>query len=89
MNVYAALMLLSGILCAVLSLVTWLFRTRERINRVFSFFTLALALDSFVFFVTFQFGPSLDNIVLWMQMTMAVGFLVPLGLVFFFLAFTG
>lgn len=82
-------MLISGILCAVLSVVTWLFRTRERINRVFSFLTLALAIDSFAYFTMFQFGHSMDNAVVWMRITFAAGYLVPTAVILFFLAFTG
>jgi signal transduction histidine kinase len=88
MNIYAVPMLISGILCTVLAVVTWLFRRRERINRVFSFFTLALALDAFAFFVWFQFG-TVENIHTWMRITFTAGFVVPLGLLFFFFAFTG
>jgi signal transduction histidine kinase len=81
-------MLISGILCALLSVITWLFRRRENINRVFSLFTLALALDAFAFFMWFQFG-SVENINTWMRITFTAGFVVPLGLIFFFFAFTG
>ena len=89
MNIHSVPMLISGILCAVLSVITWLFRTREHINRVFSFFTLTLALDSFAYFVMFQFGSTMDNITPWMRITFAAGFFVPIGLVLFFFAFTG
>jgi signal transduction histidine kinase len=82
-------MLISGVLCTVLSVITWLSRGREHINRVFSFLTLALALDSFAFFVMFQFGSTMDNISFWMRITFAAGFVVPLGIVLFFFAFTG
>jgi signal transduction histidine kinase len=82
-------MLISGILCTVLSLTTWLFRRRENINRVFAFLTLALAIDSFAYFVMFQFGHAMDNSVLWMRLTFTAGYLVPTGVVLFFLAFTG
>lgn len=88
MNIYIVPMLISGILCTVLSVVTWLFRRRENINRVFSFFTLTLAIDSFAFFVWFQFG-SIENIDTWMRLTFTAGFLVPTGLILFFIAFTG
>jgi len=81
-------MLISGVLCALLSVVTWLFRRRERINRIFSLFTLALAFDSFAFFLWFQFG-SVETIHTWMRITFTAGFVVPTGLIFFFLAFTG
>ncbi len=81
-------MLISGILCALLSVVTWLFRRRESINRVFSVFTLALALDAFAYFTWFQFG-SVEHIETWMRITFTAGFLVPIGLIFFFFAFTG
>ena len=88
MNIYSAPMLIAGVLCSVLAVVTLLFRRRENINRVFSFFTLALALDSFSYFLWFQFG-SIENIDTWMRMTFTAGFLVPTGLIFFFFAFTG
>lgn len=88
MNIHSVPMLISGILCTVLSLMTWLFRTRERINRVFSFLTLALALDSFAYFAMFQFGHTMDNIAFWMRITFTAGFLVPIGIVLFFFAFT-
>ncbi len=88
MNIYSVPMLISGILCALLSVITWLFRRREKINRVFSLFTLALALDAFAFFMWFQFG-RVDNINTWMRITFTAGFLVPLGLLFFFFSFTG
>jgi signal transduction histidine kinase len=88
MNLYSVPMLISGILCALLSLITWLFRRRESINRVFSFFTLALALDAFAFFAWFQFG-SIENINSWMRITFSAGFVVPTGLIFFFFSFTG
>ena len=88
MNIYAVPMLISGILCALLAVITWLFRRRERINRVFSLFTLALALDAFAFFLWFQFG-SVENIDTWMRITFTAGFVVPTGLIFFFFAFTG
>jgi signal transduction histidine kinase len=88
MNIYSVPMLISGILCALLSVITWLFRRRESINRVFSLFTLALALDAFAFFMWFQFG-SVENINTWMRITFTAGFVVPTGLIFFFFAFTG
>jgi hypothetical protein len=81
-------MLVSGVLCILLSIVTWLFRRRENINRVFSLFTLALAIDSFTFFIWFQFG-SAEHIHTWMRITFTIGFFVPITLIFFFLAFTG
>lgn len=88
MNIYAIPMLISGILCAVLAVVTWLFRRRERINRVFSFFALALTADALAFFAWFQFG-SVENIHTWMRITFSAGFVVPMSLIFFFFAFTG
>jgi signal transduction histidine kinase len=88
MNIYSVPMLISGILCTLLSGITWLFRRREKINRVFSFFTLTLAIDSFAFFLWFQFG-SIEKINTWMRATFTLGFLVPIGLLFFFFAFTG
>lgn len=88
MNIYIVPMLISGILCTLLSAITWLFRRRENINRVFSFFTLTLAIDSFAFFAWFQFG-SIENIHTWMRITFTAGFLVPIGLILFFFAFTG
>ena len=88
MNLFSVPMLISGILCALLSVITWLFRRRENLNRVFSFFTLTLAIDSFAFFIWFQFG-SLENIFTWMRITFSAGFLVPTGLILFFFAFTG
>jgi len=89
MNIHAVPMLISGVLCTVLAIVTWLFRTRERINHVFAFLTLALALDSFAYFVMFQFGGGLEHIALWMRLTFAAGFFVPIGVVLFFFTFTG
>jgi signal transduction histidine kinase len=89
MNIHSVPMLISGILCTVLSVITWLFRTRENINRVFSFLALALAIDSFAFFAMFQFGHTMDNIVLWMRITFTAGFLVPIAIILFFFAFTG
>jgi signal transduction histidine kinase len=88
MNIYSVPMLISGILCTLLSVITWLFRRRENINRIFSFFTLTLAIDSFAFFAWFQFG-SIENINTWMRLTFTLGFLVPIALIFFFFAFTG
>ena len=88
MNIYSIPMLISGVLCIVLSVITWLFRTRERINRVFSFLTLALAIDSFAFFAMFQFGSTMDTIAPWIRITFAAGFFVPFALVLFFFAFT-
>ena len=87
-NIYIVPMLISGILCTLLSVITWMFRRRENINRVFSFFTLTLAIDSLAFFVWFQFG-SIENIDTWMRITFTAGFLVPTGLILFFIAFTG
>ena len=81
-------MLISGILCALLAVITWLFRRRESINKVFSLFTLALAVDAFAFFAWFQFG-RVENIHTWMRITFTAGFIVPTGLIFFFYAFTG
>lgn len=78
MNIYSISMLISGILCALLSIVTQLFRRRENINRVFSFFTLALVIDNFAFFTWFQFG-KIENIDTWMRITFTVGFIVPTG----------
>jgi signal transduction histidine kinase len=37
----------------------------------------------------FQFGHTMDNIVLWMRITFTAGFLVPIGIILFFFAFTG
>ena len=88
MNIYSVPMLVSGVLCALLSIVTWLFRRRENLNRVFSFFTLTLAVDSFAFFAWFQYG-SVQNIETWMRLTFVAGFLVPIGIILFFFAFTG
>ena len=88
MSIYSVPMLISGILCSLLAIVTWLIRRHESINRVFSFFTLALALDAFAFYSWFQFG-SVDNIGTWMRILVAAGFLVPTGLILFFFAFTG
>ncbi|UCE19468.1 MAG: ATP-binding protein [Gemmatimonadota bacterium] len=88
MNIYSVPMLISGVLCALLAVITWLFRRRERINRVFSLFTLALALDAFAFFLWFQFG-NVESINTWMRITFTAGFVVPIGLIFFFFAFTG
>jgi signal transduction histidine kinase len=88
MNIYFVPMLISGILCALLSVVTWLFRRRENINRVFSFFTLTLAIDSFANFIWFQFG-SIEHIDTWLRLTFTAGFLVPVGLILFFISFTG
>lgn len=89
MNIHSVPMLISGILCAVLAIVTWLFRTRERINRVFSFLTLALAIDSLAYFAMFQYGHAMDIAAFWMRITFAAGYLVPTTLILFFLAFTG
>lgn len=88
MNIYFVPVLISGILCALLSTITWLFRRRENINRIFSFFTLALALDSFVTFAWSQFG-RIEDIQIWMRVAFMVGFLVPVGVILFFFAFTG
>ena len=88
MNIYSVPILISGILCTLLSVITWLLRRRESINRIFSFFTLALALDAFAFFMWFQLG-SVENINTWMRITFSGGFVVPTGLIFFFFAFTG
>jgi len=82
-------MLVSGVLCTALAIVTWLFRRRERINHVFAFLTLALALDSFAYFVMFQFGGGMEHIALWMRLTFAAGFFVPIAVVLFFFTFTG
>ena len=81
-------MLISGILCTLLAVITWLFRRRETINKVFSFFTMTLAIDSLAYFSWFQFG-SVEHINTWMRVTFAAGFLVPTGLILFFFAFTG
>ncbi|MBF0431836.1 MAG: hypothetical protein HQK83_11185 [Fibrobacteria bacterium] len=88
MNILYVPMLLSGILCTLLAIINWLFRRRENINRVFSFFTLTLALDSFGYFLWFQHG-SMEHIKIWMHAIMAIGTLVPIGLILFFFAFTG
>ncbi len=69
MNIFYVPALISGILCALLSVITWLFRRRENINRVFAFFTLALALDSFGYFLWFQFG-SIEHINTWMRISL-------------------
>lgn len=89
LNIHSVPMLVAGILCTVLAVITWLFRRRERINRAFSFLTLALAIDSFAYFAMFQFGHRIADIVPWMRITFTVGFLVPTALVLFFFAFTG
>lgn len=88
MNIYSVPMLISGVLCATLSVVTWLFRGRESLNRIFSMFTLVLALDALAFFFWFQFG-SLESIGTWIRITFSAGFIVPVGIIFFFLAITG
>ena len=88
MNIHFVPMLISGILCALISIITWLLRRRENINRVFSFFTLTLALDSFAYFVWFQYGRT-EDIHTWMRIIFPIGILVPIGLMFFFFAFTG
>ncbi len=88
MNIYSVPILISGVLCTLLSIITWLFRRRESINRVFSIFTLALAIDSFTFFAWFQYG-NIEHIDIWLRATFAVGFIVPFGLILFFFAFTG
>ena len=88
MDIHSVPMLISGILCSLLAIVTWLIRRHESINRFFCLFTLALALDAFAFFSWFQFG-SVENIDIWMRVIVAAGFLVPTGLILFFFAFTG
>ncbi|MDP8206723.1 MAG: ATP-binding protein [Candidatus Electryonea clarkiae] len=88
MDIYAVPILISGILCALLSAITWFLRGRENINRVFSFFTMALAFDSFSNFMWFQFG-SIEHINTWMRTIFPIGILVPIGLILFFFAFTG
>lgn len=88
MNIYAVPMLISGILCSLLFVVTWTYRRRESINRVFSFFTMALALDAFAFFAMYQYG-NVEYFDAWVKITFTAGFLVPTGLVLFFYAFTG
>ncbi len=88
MDLYAIPVLISGILTGLLSIITWLFRRRERINRAFSFFTAAIAIDSFTYFAWFQVG-SIDLMQTWMRFIFVVGFLVPIGLIVFFFAFTG
>jgi signal transduction histidine kinase len=88
MNIYTVPILISGVLCIILSVITWLFRRRENINRVFSFFTFALAIDSFTYFAWFQFG-NIEHIEIWLRAAFAVGFIVPIGLILFFFAFTG
>ena len=62
MSIHSVPMLISGILCTVLAVITWLFRTRENINRMFAFLTLALAIDSFAYFNMFHFGGGMDNV---------------------------
>ena len=88
MNIYSAPMLISGVLCSVLAIVTLMFRRRENINRTFSMFALALAIDSFSFFAWFQFGTA-EHVDTWIRFTFTVGFLVPTALILFFYAFTG
>ncbi|MCB2197941.1 hypothetical protein KQI63_00955 [bacterium] len=88
MNYLLLPMLLSGILSLLLSGITFLFRHRESINRMFSIFTLLLALDSFVYFAWYQFG-DVEHIHIWMSVTSSAGYLVPTGLILFFFAFTG
>jgi signal transduction histidine kinase len=88
MNIYAVPMLIAGVLCTVLSIITWLYRRREKINRVFSFFTLALAADSYAFFAWFQFG-RVEDIHTWVRFNFTLGFLVPITLILFFFAFSG
>ena len=85
MNILSVPMLITGILCTLLSAITWMFRRRENINRVFSFFTLALALDAFAFFMWFQFG-SIENIHTWIRVIHTTGFLIPIALILFFFA---
>ncbi len=88
MNIHSVPMLISGILCTVLAVITWMFRRRENINRVFSFFTMALALDSFAYFLWSQYG-SIEYINTWFRAIFVIGLLVPIGIVLFFFAFTG
>jgi len=88
MNIYSAPMLISGVLCSVLAIVTLTFRRRENINQAFSLIALALALDSFSFFAWFQFGTA-EHVDTWIRVTFTVGFLVPTTLILFFFAFTG
>ena len=88
MNILFLPMLISGIFCILLSIITWLFRNRDTINKMFSLFTLALAIDSFAFFAWFQFGRT-EHINTWMRITFTAGFFVPITLLYFFFAFTG
>ena len=88
MNLLFLPMLITGILCFLLAGITFLFRHRESINSMFSLFTLLLAVDCFVFFSWYQFG-TVDSIHIWMPITSSAGYLVPTGLILFFLAFTG
>ncbi len=88
MNIYYVPMLISGILCILLAIITWLLRRGENINRVFSLFALALALDSFSYLVWFHFG-SIENITTWIRVIFPIGILVPITLILFFFAFTG
>jgi len=88
MSIYSVPILISAILCTLLSAVTWLLRRHERLNRAFSFFTLALAIDSFAYFAYSEFG-GIEDIHTWLRVVFAAGFLVPIGLILFFVAFTG
>ena len=88
MNIHAIPLLISGILCTLLSVITWSLRRRENINRVFSFFAMALAFDSLSYFFWFQYG-SLDKIDTWTRFIFPIGILVPIAMMFFFFAFTG
>jgi succinate dehydrogenase hydrophobic anchor subunit len=47
-----------------------------------------LAIDSFAFFTWFQFG-KIEDIDTWMRITFTAGFVVPTGLILFFISFTG
>ena len=88
MSIYSVPILISAILCSLLSAITWLLRRHENINRVFSLFTLALAVDSFAYFAYSEFG-SKEDMDTWLRVAFAAGFLVPIGLILFFVAFTG
>ena len=88
MNIYSLPVLMSAILCTLLTVINWLLRRRKQINRSFSIFTLALALDSFVYFLWFQHG-TVENMITWTRLTISIGFIVPASLLIFFIAFTG
>jgi len=88
MNISSAPALISGVLNLVLSLVSWLYRTRDRLNVSFTIYTFIIAVLSLGCFFLFESFPG-EPSRFWAHFTLAFTPLLMLSASYFILVLTG